>query len=449
MRCRSALAIAVAVSILGATSGVLRGADVASGPVIFSNSEVLSFALQAPFAELFTRAQQDPDASVTGIVTIENVTIDGVVISTRGHSSRQPTECAFPKLKMRFTRVPESSPFVGLTTLKIGTHCGDTPGNTLTPKYGRLANEKAPPREAFVYRLLEAVDVPTLKARAARITYVSPGGEPIVRNAMLLEDDDDAMKRLGATDVLDPEFFEHAQATFGRLDAAKVVFAEALVGNFDWHLKISASDTYRASPHRLWNMLALKRADGTSIPLITDFDIAGIVTGNHEWFPMVFDENFVSSRSRPQVEVIAQLQMARSRFSRSELDAVRNHFIQRKAAAFQALAESNLDSDGMQNARGYLTAFFAAIEMEDGFYMPVVAKPGVKAYLDPGATRAACPNAAVIPVGTPVSATSDRQKNLIRVRLLDALWYWTGSFQCDAIHHETVWIDAAAIGTKD
>jgi hypothetical protein len=102
----------------------------------------------------------------------------------------------------------------------------------------------------------------------------------------------------------------------------------------------------------------------------------------------------------------------------------------------------------MQHAQGYLTAFFAAIETEDAFYMPVVAKPGMKAYLDSDATRAACPNAAVIPVGTPVSATSDRQGEMIRVRLLDALWYWTGSFQCDAIHHETVWINAAAIGTK-
>jgi hypothetical protein len=35
-----------------------------------------------------------------------------------------------------------------------------------------------------------------------------------------------------------------------------------------------------------------------------------------------------------------------------------------------------------------------------------------------------------------------------QVRLLDALWQWTGDDHCDAMHARTVWLDSRAIGTE-
>ena len=53
--------------------------------------------------------------------------------------------------------------FAGTGALKFGTHCADLPGEQLTRRYGRLANQQAPLREALVYALLDAVEVPTLR----------------------------------------------------------------------------------------------------------------------------------------------------------------------------------------------------------------------------------------------------------------------------------------------
>jgi hypothetical protein len=36
---------------------------------------------------------------------------------------------------------------------------------------------------------------------------------------------------------------------------------------------------------------------------------------------------------------------------------------------------------------------------------------------------------------------------MARVRILDALWQWTGDNRCDAIRTQPIWIASRAIGT--
>ena len=50
------------------------------------------------------------------------------------------------------------------------------------------------------------------------------------------------------------------------------------------------------------------REGGRSLPLIYDFDESGMVTGRHDWFDDVLNENFSPVKSHPDVEVLAQLQ---------------------------------------------------------------------------------------------------------------------------------------------
>ncbi|PYR36502.1 MAG: hypothetical protein DMF93_19845, partial [Acidobacteria bacterium] len=125
---------------------------------------------------LFAHAQQD-NYSVRGALTYQDrgreVHVPDVKVSVRGNSSRNESECTFPKLKLEW---PSAS-------LKIGTHCGESTDGSVTAKFGRLPNEHSPRREAFVYQLLDVLQVLSLKARPARITYVSSGREPLVRNA--------------------------------------------------------------------------------------------------------------------------------------------------------------------------------------------------------------------------------------------------------------------------
>jgi hypothetical protein len=215
---------------------------------LFSSDAPVELKLEAPLQQLFEKGVTDEKFSVPGVLSYGNVPTD-VDVSVRGHTSKRENECSFPKLKLGFDKAGDraQSIFAGLDGLRIGTHCGENPGAERTPRFGRLANEKSPLREVLVYRLLEAAGVTTLKARAARITYVDKAAHtsPVVRNAMLPEDDDDLMKRLGGTAEITMEQFTSARDRFAPRDTAALAFAQAMIGNFDWGLLFDPDDANR------------------------------------------------------------------------------------------------------------------------------------------------------------------------------------------------------------
>jgi hypothetical protein len=417
-------------------------------PGVFSSYSIIEATIEAPFAELIEKGRQRSDYTVSGTLTLADPdrkrTVENVQISTRGHTSLRETECSFPKLKLDLTGSHvDGTLFEGVEALKIGTHCSDKPDGP-GGKYGRWPNEKAAHREAFVYRLLETMAVPSLKARPARLTYVDTGqrsriSEPIVRDAMLLEDDSEAQKRYHARGELPPKQFGSAPSVFAMPDLAKLFFAEAMIGNFDWCLRMSPTDLYRCNDTTpLWNVLGLIRSEGMALPVIHDFDIAGMVTTRHTWFSKVFNRAF--AESEPEVEVLAQVQRTRSVFPRDLLDATRRELAGRKLAAYRALVESPMDEVGRAAARQYLDAFFEAIESDAAFYRPViVARTPV--LTDAAGSRAACDEEA--PPGTPVSRALETSGDKSRVILLDALWQWAE--KCEAVRLNPVWVPTGAI----
>lgn len=433
---------------------VVAGAAIAASPRedIFSSYAPLSLTLRAPFEELTSQTSRHRDAPVPGTIAVNGERALDVEVSARGNTSTDTDECSFPKLKVHFRDRPDSGPFAGLSTLKIGTHCGDRPDGELTKKFGRLANPKSPHREAFVYRLLGVMGIPTLRARPVEVTYIPSAGQgasdasPFVRPAFLLEDDSDAKKRLSADEEIEPADFDTAQATFSDVDVARVLFAEAMIGNFDWCLKLSPTDTYRCdADKKLWNVVALRRRDGSTIPLIYDFDLAGMVTGRHSWFERVYTTAFVPTGSATDVEVLSQVQRTRTVLPRAALDEARRGFLERKDAAFRALDDADVDAEGIEFIRHYLASFFRDIGSDGAFYIPVVATRGVTAFRDAAAAQPACGPQSALPIGTPVSQPVDRSGQMVQVRLLDVHWHWTGQARCDLIRTDPVWIRHDAI----
>src|SRR6185437_7931455 len=208
-------------------------------PTVFASYEPLELRLRAPFDDLFAQSAHDAGYTVAGSIAYRAAdgsdrSIDGVTFSVRGNTSRQDSECSFPKLKLRLPpgAAREASVFRGTDAIRIGTHCGEAPGEQLTHTFGRLANEKAPVREAFVYRLLAIIGVPALRARPARITYeyTSGGRAPLTRGAMLLEDSDEARKRLEAGGEISMKRFGSAEADLSVADTVALTFAEAMTG---------------------------------------------------------------------------------------------------------------------------------------------------------------------------------------------------------------------------
>jgi hypothetical protein len=404
----------------------------------------LALTIDAPLEELFQKGAEDEKVSVPGRVTYKDpgsgadVTREAQV-SVRGHTSRRETECTFPKLKLKFKEGD---------VLRIGTHCGEAADETLSAKYGRLANEKSPQREGLAYRLLQAADVPTLRTRPASITYVDKGRPAITRRGLLIEDDDEAMKRMKGTVEIPMDAFGSVQTRGASADAARIAFGQAMIGNFDWHLKYSDADIYRSNQRKpLWNVLAFDRGDGKAALVMKDFDLAGMVVGRHPWFKTIFNPAFVPSKSETEIEVLSQVQRARSLFPRSELDAVRRNFMEKKPAVYTVLDQSDVDPKGREIARAYLDAFFKAIADEENFYRPVVARNDVRIYLDEGRTKEACVPGDVVRPGTPVNELQ-RSGAMSQVVILDAMWRWTAEQRCETVQTRPVWIQSEAISRE-
>lgn len=428
---------------------------------LFARDDTVSLRIEAPFDDLFARAKRDPDYATDGTLVWTDGDASGepvhVTISLRGHTSRRETECSFPKLKVSLAEGEDEAAFRGGgRSLKLGTHCGESEDDELTQKFGRLSNERSPWREAAIYRLLAALDVPTLRARPARVTYVyTPSAEgpsqsapqTITRNAMLLEDEDDAVRRLGGTAEIEPEVFTTADALFSPADAATLAFAEALVGNFDWCVKFTETDRYRCDARlKLWNVIAAKMSGGKARPIMYDFDVSGMVTGSHRWFQNVYNRAFVASQSAREVEVIGQLQRTRSLFSRRLLDETRRRFADKRDAAYSALEAAPLDERGRGHIREYMDAFYREIGTDEDFYRPVVVEPDtmLRSAGSPNAP-AVCTSRGPVPVGTPVSEPLASRNGMINVVVLDALWHWGPRAKCPAVQSGTAWIEAGAV----
>ena len=411
-----------------------------SGDFLSGNAP-LALTIDAPLEELFDKGSEDEKVSVPGRVTYKDPTSGADVtrearVSVRGHTSRRETECTFPKLKLKFKEGD---------VLRIGTHCGEAGDGTLSEKYGRMANEKSPQREGLAYRLLQAADVPTLRTRPASITYIDSGRPAVTRRALLIEDDDEAMKRLKGTAEIPMEAFGSVQARGASAEAARIAFGQAMIGNFDWHLMFTPDDIYRSSQRKpLWNVLAFDRGDGKVALLMKDFDLAGLVVGRHPWFKTIFNPAFVPSKSETEIEVLSQVQRTRSLLPRAELDAVRRSFMERKPAVYAVLDQGEVDPKGREIARAYLDAFFSAIATDDAFYRPVVARNDVRIYLDEGRAKEACGPGDVVRPGTPVNELQ-RAGAMSQVVILDALWRWTGEQRCETVQTRPVWIQSEAI----
>jgi hypothetical protein len=432
--------VLVAGLVLGSAAGPQPPVHLGS---LLEAKGVVALTLEAPLQDLFAKGTtdeayvvpaslsfKDPGSGSTGVLT-------DVAVSVRGHTSRRETECTFPKLKLKLK---------GSASLKIGTHCGEAADAALSAKYGRLANEKSPHREALIYDLLRAVDAPVLRARPARVTYTdSAQGAPLVRNALLLEDDDDAMKRLGGLAEVPLETFGSVATRGAGKDAARIAFAQAMIGNFDWCLKFSPDDIYRCNePKPLWNVLAFDMGGGRTALLMKDFDLAGMVVGRHPWFDKVWNPAFVASKSHTEIEVLSQVQRTRSLFPRAQLDAERKHFLARKPAVYTALEAATVDDEGRAIARAYLDDFYEAIAHDERYYRPIVVRGDVQVFLDAEGTREACGPKDVMRPGTPVNELQ-RSGAMSQVVILDAMWRWASRNECNAVQDGPVWIASDSI----
>src|SRR5436190_1494775 len=75
---------------------------------LFSSYAPLDLQLKAPLNDLFTKSASNDAYAVTGTLSYrdpdsgQSVVVNDVRVTVRGHTSKQETECDFPKLKLTF-----------------------------------------------------------------------------------------------------------------------------------------------------------------------------------------------------------------------------------------------------------------------------------------------------------------------------------------------------------
>ncbi len=255
----------------------------ATARTVFDDSAPLRFSLSANLSFLFKhRAETDP-ATVDGTLTFSDSTGRLVVlhpkVKLRGNSSRQAVECPFPKLKLMFAANELSGTiFENHPTVGIGTHCSEQ--GRFSP-LGRAWDGRSPHREVLAYEMVKMMEIPAYQARAAWINYIeSTTGKSLgTHQALLLEDMDSLLSRYNGTKVTAPWQSMANAPGVTIAQVARIYFLEALLGNWDWSLKMDYVGGDESN--RFWNMKEIQTADGRHIVFPYDFDLADIVTARN------------------------------------------------------------------------------------------------------------------------------------------------------------------------
>lgn len=291
-----------------------------------------------------------------GSVTMAGTTV-AASFRVRGNSSL--LECPFPKLKLKVSREErEGTPFFDAREIKVGTHCADGGRGNI----GRLRDERATFREALAYEAMELLGFVSPRVRRARIEFrdTSPvtgpdtGGWQVVRQAVLLEDQEVVAERLGGLALDDTELAELHDARFGQQLIADLRFFHVLLGNWDYTL----SEDGRG----LWNTDVIRLADGKLIPLAGDFDLSSWVT---EQVRLTFPRDYHPELPDRDRQVRYEFDQIRGSVTPAVFGAARDRFVSRRADLESLIQAAVVDDAGRTNAVAHVATFFDGLAVAD------------------------------------------------------------------------------------
>ncbi|MFZ9396377.1 MAG: hypothetical protein ACO25F_10000 [Erythrobacter sp.] len=251
--------IVSAIALLASAPALGQPAEDKVTP-LFAEDSVLALTLDGPIKELVRSAERSTDPyPATLQVAGEQLAVE---IAARGVSRRKRENCRFPPMRLSLMSKPgETSLFHKQGRLKRVTHCRD-----------QASYDQTVMREYTAYRLYNVVTPESLKVRLAKITYADAGQPIATRLAFMIEDADDAARRLGLKEVDSGNFKPSA---LNAADAARNVVFQYLIGNTDWDMTFGPDPTDCC--HNSKVLGAAKDATSDLTPLPYDFDNSGLV----------------------------------------------------------------------------------------------------------------------------------------------------------------------------
>ena len=312
------------------------GTNPASAAPLFQSRTLLPLTLSLPLAELIAakeawaaaEKQGEKPAPRPGRVQLPDCETE-LTLKIRGNSSL--TAYTWPKLGLK---LPDDAPpaLRGLRSVNLINHA--------FKDFEELSHQ-LPWREATAYAVLEAMGIPTLKARAVQVRYEdhSEGPQRLRRQshpALLVEDDKDAATRYGgrsvdlaSSPVIDPP------VVLPMKDVLRLELAQRLLGNRDYQLIYEAAGPKNAKVTSLWNFDAVELAAGPSGSRRVELLISDLDRTNWVSTPLHFNGQ----------EVFQWIEQAYWNHPKPTLEALKS-ILASKAAVLKTIKEVPVDDEG-------------------------------------------------------------------------------------------------------
>lgn len=254
------IALAGLALLAGAPTAALAQETGGKVTPLFAEDSVLEFTLEGPIKQIVRSAERSTDPHPATLkLAGESLAVE---LAARGVSRRKRENCRFPPLRLGLTDKPgATSLFHKQGRLKLVTHCRD-----------QASYDQTVLREYAAYRLYNVITPESLKVRLARISYVDEGLPVATRLAFLIEDADDAARRIGLAEVDSGNF---APSRLNAADAARYAVFQYLIGNTDWDMTIGPDPTDCCHNSKVLGAAKDARSDLTPLPY--DFDNSGLV----------------------------------------------------------------------------------------------------------------------------------------------------------------------------
>ncbi|WP_114226622.1 MULTISPECIES: hypothetical protein [Sphingomonas] len=261
----------------GAILATAAAAHAGPATPLFSSEEPITITVSAPIAQL--TSDRDETNKRDGTLTVGGETLP-IRLNPRGITRREADVCDFPPLRVEFTSKPKSGLFAGQKSLKLITHCRNSPSHQ---QYVLL--------EAAAYRMYNVLTPLSFRTRLANVTYTNPQGRPVVtRVGFFLEDLDDVARRNDLKKV-----HEGDRVPLERLSAAdggRFALFEYFISNLDWSMRAAP----KGEPCCHNGRLLQSPAGGAYVPVPYDFDFSGLVNAPYATPPAGVPVSSVRSR---------------------------------------------------------------------------------------------------------------------------------------------------------
>lgn len=159
--------------------------------ILFSSDRLLEMELYMPWDSLLADVGEDPgyhDGSLVYHDTTGNRVELQVKARARGHFRKDPANCAFPPIKLKFKKeAVAGTVFEGLKEIKLVTHCQDD-----MPDFEQYLLQ-----EYLIYKTYNIYTPLSFEVRLARMHYIGlkDNGDTLTRFAFFLENPEDMASR--------------------------------------------------------------------------------------------------------------------------------------------------------------------------------------------------------------------------------------------------------------